>query len=602
MKSLTGLWISVTRECAEISGVCADQDISHALARFKDEGLSFFTITLPSFGSDFDKALSVGMVDSSLFIGFGRKGGLPRFLSGFLRRIFVPSTGVLLDSPCLDSIRSVRQICNLLKKVELECTVERQSQAIKRYVNVEEELRDLDLLYPWTADDYSEFSDMAIKVFGLELTTVDQMIYNGDIFPGHGPGNVSDRLRGNQKWYLPYWTERLDRLFPYVDFGIPNHRYWKESVPVFLAPEEEPPVKVTLVPKTLKTPRVIAQEPTHMQYMQQGLLQALVTTLESGDSDSSFVGFSNQEVSRSLARKGSMDGSIATIDLSDASDRVSNSLVDQGLCKRFPWLRMALSVTRSRRAILPDGRIVNLTKFASMGSAVCFPIEALVFSTIAFLGIQRQLGRVLTSRDVNSLRGRLRVYGDDIAVPTEYAFAVCRELERFRLVVNLNKSFWNGKFRESCGADYYDGEWVTPIRVTTVAPTTRKDAAELHSWVSLSNSLHKAGYWKSAAFAAGVLEGIFGELPVIPEQSGAVGLTSFCGVDLDSAKWDNHLHVPLVKALFVKSKAPSSKINGIPALHKCLRYDWSDPVYRQHLLRSGRPTTFYVRRGWVRAV
>lgn len=602
MKSLTGLWVSVTLECAEITGVCADQDVVYVLDRFKDEGFSFFTITLPSFGSDFDTSLSRGFVGSDLFQGFTWRGGLPRFLSGFFRRIFDQHTGVLLRRPSVSAIRSIRQICYLMKKVKMRCTPEREAAAVQRYLDVELELRDRELLGEWTEADYLEFSRMAVAVFGQHLANVDRKVYEHEIYPKHGPGNVSDKLRGNQKWMLPYWTTRLEWIFPFVDYGLPSHRYWADHLPEFLSPEEEPPVKVTLVPKTLKTPRVIAQEPTHMQFMQQGLLQALVDELESGDSDSSFVGFTNQEVNRRLAREGSITGAYATIDLSDASDRVLNSLVEQGLCRRFPWLREALSVTRSPRAILPDGRIVQLSKFASMGSATCFPVEALVFATIAFLGIQRGLGSVLSQKDIQSFRGSVRVYGDDIIVPTEHASTVTQELHRFGLVVNTKKSFTEGNFRESCGGDYFRGEWVTPLRVTTVAPEKWTDVEETEAWFALSNNLHQAGYWKAADYVASQLKLVYGELPVVPPASKALGLHSFTGVDTSVTKWDSKLHVPLIKAFVVESKAPSSKLSGSPALLKCFRFDWSDPVDADHLLRSGRPTTRYVRSRWVSSV
>jgi hypothetical protein len=602
MKSLTGLWISVTRECAEICGVCADQDIVYALDRYENEELSFFTIALPNFGADFDTSVSRGFVDSDLFQGFTWRGGLPRFLSGFLRRIFDQHTGVLLRRPSVYAIRSVRQICYLLKKVRMRCTPEREAAAIQKYLDVEMELRDRETAGEWTEDDYLEFSRMAVLVFGQELSSIDHQIYIGDVFPKHGPGKVSDKLEGNQKWTLPCWTDRLEEIFPFVDYGLPNHRYWESHLPDFLSQEEEPPVKVTLVPKTLKTPRVIAQEPTHMQYMQQGLLQTLVRELESGDSDSSFVGFSNQEVNRLLARKGSLDGSFATIDLSDASDRVLNSLVDRGLCRRFPWLREALSVTRSTRAILPTGRIVPLVKFASMGSATCFPVEALVFATIAFLGIQRGLGRVLTPGDIKSFRGSVRVYGDDIIVPTEHASTVTQELHRFGLVVNTAKSFSEGNFRESCGGDYFRGEWVTPLRVSTVAPEKWTDVAETEAWFALSNNLHKAGYWKAAEYVASQLRLVYGELPIVPASSRALGLHSFTGVDTSVSKWDSDLHLPLIKAFVVEGRAPRSKLSGSPALLKCFRFDWSDPVESEHLQRSGRPKKSYIRTAWVSSV
>jgi hypothetical protein len=194
------------------------------------------------------------------------------------------------------------------------------------------------------------------------------------------------------------------------------------------------------------------------------------------------------------------------------------------------------------------------------------------------------------------------VYGDDIVIPSEHAYWVTQELERFALVVNTNKSFWTGKFRESCGGDYYDGEWVTPIRVTTVAPENQKNVAETEAWFALSDNLHFGGYWKSAAFAAEQLRRVYGELPVVPTGSKALGLHSFVGVDTSKSKWDPRLHRLLIKALVVESRSPVSKISGNSALLKCFRFDWSDPVNREHLLRSGRPTTAFVRRRWVSSV
>jgi hypothetical protein len=603
MKSLTGLTICCIQECSKIAGVNADDDIKYVISRCENEGLSFLTITLPSFGSDFETSLSRGYVDSDLFHGFKWTGGLPSFLRGFLRRVFHPRSGRIHAKPCVEAVRFIRQICHLLKKVELPCTPEREKAALDRYLRVEEELRTREDSGEWTDADYVEFSRMAVFLFGSPLSVVDQMVYNSEILPKHGPGKVSDKLEGNQKWTLPTWTERLEGIFPYVDFGLPNHRYW-EMNPEYLPPESEPPVKVVMVPKTLKTPRVIAVEPTHMQYMQQGLLIALVQALEGPHNPFPVLGFSDQLPNQELARRGSLQGDLATIDLSDASDRVLNSLVMNGLVRRFPWLRKALDATRSRTSVMPDGTLVGLRKFASMGSAVCFPIEALVFATIAMMGVQRSMGRSLTKKDLKSLLGSVRVYGDDIIVPTVHANHVVEELTRFGLAVNHSKSFLEGNFRESCGGDFFLGEWVTPIRCKKDLPRSWSDAAGVASWVELSNNLHLAGYWETAQAVQTHIHSIVGQLPTVPWQSGAIGLHSFTGVDLTSAKMDADLHVPLVRALKLEDKVPSSPLDGPAALLKCFRFDWSDPVDSEHLLAAGRPDPKKrkLRRRWVSAV
>lgn len=144
MKSLTGLYTSLLLECGRLSDVNTDMDRKTVHGRSEHEGFSFFTITLPAFGQDFDVSLDRGRVDSDLFAGFARSGGLPRFLSGFLRRVFDQHTGVLLDRPCVESIRSIRQLCYLLKKIELPCSPARQAKAIERYISTEMELKQVE--------------------------------------------------------------------------------------------------------------------------------------------------------------------------------------------------------------------------------------------------------------------------------------------------------------------------------------------------------------------------------------------------------------------------------------------------------------------------
>jgi len=180
-----------------------------------------------------------------------------------------------------------------------------------------------------------------------------------------------------------------------------------------------------------------------------------------------------------MAREGSHTGSLATLDLKEASDRVSNQLVRRML-ENHPWLRAGVDSCRSRRAVVefPSGRSesIRLGKFASMGSALTFPVEALVFATCAILGIERALGRQLTKKDVHRLRGQVRVYGDDIIVPVEYVHSVNEVLETFGFRVNFGKSYWTGKFRESCGGDYYDGHDVTIVRVRRIFPSSPRNA------------------------------------------------------------------------------------------------------------------------------
>ncbi len=602
MKSLIGLWQELAADHAAIHGVSTDRDFVTVTKRVEAEGMSFLTITLPAFATDLERAVANGQVGSGQFVGFQRKGGLPLFLRGFLCRVFDSQSGTILSEPCVDSFAAIRHLCLFAKKIRVQCTPSRERAAITRWKECEDELKMKER--EWTQFDFSEFSRVSSILFGDTFDQVNRMVDRFEIQPGHGPGATADRRLGNQKWRFTEWTDRLETVFPFREYAGPNLRF--SNVPsVHLTPGQELPVRVITVLKTQKSPRPIAIEPTCMQFLQQGLARAIVPRVEyrgvginSIHMSSQFVGFTDQEPNQLLACEGSVTGDLATLDLSEASDRVANTLVLEML-RPWPSLLEAVQACRSTSAELPEGQKVRLSKFASMGSALCFPIEALVFTTIVFLGIQDARKTRLSPKDFVKFFGMVRVYGDDIIVPTDCATAVAAKLEAFGLKVNANKSFWSGNFRESCGGDYFHGEWVTPIRLGELAPQSRRDVAEIQNWVEFSNALHLAGYWRAAKYCSTVVEKVLGKLPVIQGDSAALSLKSFVPGNRGELGWDSRLHRPKVKAWVAESVIPINEIDGDAALRKTLTADWSDPVYRDHLKRSGRPSSVHVKKRWV---
>jgi len=217
-------------------------------------------------------------------------------------------------------------------------------------------------------------------------------------------------------------------------------------------------------------------------------------------------------------------------------------------------------------ASVPGYGVIRISKFASMGSALCFPIEAMVFLTIVFLGIQKALNRPLVSSDLNKFRRSVRVYGDDIIVPSTYAPSVVERLEAFGLKVNLAKSFWTGKFRESCGGEYFDGVPVKPVRLTNLPPNHRQQAREFASFVSQRNQLYEHGCWETVKYIDNLIEGL-APFPVVGRDSQALGRISFLP-QFDVGKQCSRLHKPLVRALVIVSRLPKSFLNDYGALMK----------------------------------
>lgn len=604
MKSLMFLWRVVAEDLATQIHTSATRDYKTVTSRVKTEGDSFLTITLPSVANALERGLEEGFWDPALCSSFKHRRGLPQFLGGFLDLVFDRDTGRLLDAPSVDAIFAVRQLSLMYKKILLPCSDARVRGAMDGFVQCEMEVSD----WNWYSDSQrSAFRRMSSLLFADVLTDVEHALYEGELIPRHGPGATADGLRGNKKYSQVEWPRRLEDVFSYIEYALPNFRHHGEVEGVtFLEPEAERPVRVISVPKTLKTPRIIAIEPTCMQFMQQAISNRLVQDLESKhigfrghkaeNLSYGFLGFSQQDPNRIMAKEGSHSGELATLDMSEASDRVSNQHVVD-LFRSWPYLSDAVQAVRSTKADVDGWGVIPLAKYASMGSALTFPVEAMVFLTVVFMGLEKMARRQFTKKDIRSFKGKVRVYGDDIIIPNDSVSFVITELEGFGFRVNSNKSFWKGKFRESCGGDYYDGEWVTPVYVRRSTPRSRSDVDEVVSFVSFRNQLYQAGLWTAARRLDAVVEGVLPHFPTIHSTSPLLGRHSFLSYQVD--RMSNVTHSPIVRGYEARYTMPHSELDGIGALYKCLlllhqrgelQLSWLYPesTDSEHLKRAGR--------------
>lgn len=431
--------------------------------------------------------------------------------------------------------------------------------------------------------------------FGDVFSIVDKLIYDGiDIHPNHGPGATADSLIGNKKWQFDEWTERLEVLFPFTEYCLPNFRWFDDAQGVqFLSPSEERPVKLTAVPKTATTPRLIAEEPTCMQYMQQAIRKPLTQHLEQSPLIGPMIGFSDQRPNQWLACVGSEDGTLATLDLSEASDRVGNWIVEE-IFADFPSLLEALQATRSRSVLLPSGEVMQLRKFASMGSALTFPVEAIVFLAITLEAVLRSSGRRITKSSLRALHDQVRVYGDDIIIPAHCAETVTESLEAFGFKVNRRKSFRNGWFRESCGAEFWKGLDVSLVRSRKAIPQSRHDVAELIALVEMRNHFASSvvKYSSLIEIIDTHVEALLGgHFPWVLATSPVLGRIHPSGLyQIDTV--GRHHHAPLVKGYVIKPKIPVNSVDSRPALMKCLSVTIGvQDIDPRHLQRSGRPSS-----------
>lgn len=229
--------------------------------------------------------------------------------------------------------------------------------------------------------------------------------------------------------------------------------------------------RVLFVPKSYKTYRTVSMEPVAYQFFEEGAASAIFwylkykKTLRGRDRGiASHYCVDTEDRNREFARRGSVDGHYCTIDLSSASDTVSFDLVSDILGETclYPFIHL-----RTKFAEFPEkgfgGDIIAVDKFAPMGSALCFPIESIVFATIVE-------GCVRSTPGVDP---HYWIYGDDITCDTKIAGKLLDRLTKLGFSPNISKSFFNQGspgtedfFRESCGGEYLNGYDVTPVRLS----------------------------------------------------------------------------------------------------------------------------------------
>lgn len=162
-----------------------------------------------------------------------------------------------------------------------------------------------------------------------------------------------------------------------------------------------------------------------------------------------------QPKNKYLAKIGSLHGKLCTIDLKSASDMQSMTLV-QDLWPSI-WVEF-FEKTRSKTTVLPDGRAVQLNMVSTMGNGFTFPLMTMTICALIY-ALRRVKGgprRFVHWQETC-------VFGDDIIVPTHEYQDLCNALSGCGYVVNHDKSYIDGPFRESCGGDYFEGYDVTPF-------------------------------------------------------------------------------------------------------------------------------------------
>lgn len=222
---------------------------------------------------------------------------------------------------------------------------------------------------------------------------------------------------------------------------------------------------LTCVPKSRKISRTICTEPSLNMFFQLGLGTMMSERLrECTGINLSFQPGANKQ----LAKLGSVSGRYATIDLRSASDTISLRVCRKMLPSGIFQLMMEL---RSKETRLPNGKKERIAMMSSMGNGFTFPLQTALFAAVV-RGAYTTCGIKIKNPRLhgvsNDFIGNWGVFGDDIVVDTRVFSHVCKVLDAMGFIVNTDKSFSSGSFRESCGGDYFNGYHVRGVYIQSL--------------------------------------------------------------------------------------------------------------------------------------
>lgn len=376
--------------------------------------------------------------------------------------ILRPSLTADLHDPLV--VQAVLQIAEMYKKVFEVCSPDRVKKAVEMYHSDEADLQQLEIPHDdvaWTAK----------YIISFVLGRAPSFIPWTD---GHfGPGACAEGLNHVERFSAPVAYDLID-IIDVTDAPECLERS------ITFGPQS--PARMIAVPKTFEKPRLIAAEPAWNSWFQ----QALGNVLRRKMCRYACLDITNQDRNGFL----SMEDGFGTIDQSRASDRVSLDLV------RFlfgsDWFRL-LDAVRTPSVDCLCGENHVLAKFAGMGSATTFPVETLVFAAIAMASMANTDGLVIDHPDRAELlfdlfEDRVGFYGDDAIVPAAYVDSVCADYERFGFLINKEKSYAYGPFKESCGVYAFEGIDVTPVRRRRLL-STESDAVSIAAATSFYNGV-----------------------------------------------------------------------------------------------------------------
>lgn len=239
--------------------------------------------------------------------------------------------------------------------------------------------------------------------------------------------------------------------------------------------------KICFVEKNYRIKRTIASEPSGSGYVQAGLGVEIATLLRRFRP---FINIWDQTRNQRMAERATLDRPQlpqSTIDLKSSSQSLATEMVKAVFAHCPDWFR-ALNAVRSPRYVSDHGN-GRYELFCSMGNGFCFPLQTLIYAA-AVEAVYAEIGGCT----------EYAVYGDDIIVDQTAALLLIEWLKYLGVKTNTDKTFVFGPFRESCGADFFDGINVRPY-VLDFIPVRARDLIKVANGFSQQAAWPLWGPW-----------------------------------------------------------------------------------------------------------
>lgn len=508
-----------TRDCASLE------------RRYNSQGMGFIQTTLPNLFDALTTHLETGVSNYPEFkLQKGSKH--PRFLRKLFALIFdvhVP------DTVQAQAFKIIYQLCAAFSKLEGPYADSVLRKNIAKFIATDEKLGKIQL---HSAENHP------IMQYATNLITdlfKDEKDLGRHGLPSPGSGATNTPVEKDMRFSPHFLYKQLHEVFDYdlwfntfyqYIFGGDETEYSQRLIEL-CEYADYPVSRFKFISKKLGKPRGICIEENEAQIFQQAIRRFLYAFIETHPVTKGLVNFTNQEINRILALKSSLDREYATLDMSEASDRVDRECVLALFLYTFLFDMLAAVSTKFIQ--LPPDLGVPVTllanKFAPMGSGVCFPIMglvhwALITATIATSSMEDSL----------ALSKEVYVYGDDIIVPSRVANLVMTTLPRFGMKMNKEKSFVNSYFRESCGCHAYKGIDVTPtfFKKIKVNDSQSSNSELLISLIAKDYRLRKNGFIATSDYLRSTVLPLFGSMPTVYKDSSILGWKTDMPVDAES--------------------------------------------------------------------